>query len=189
VALNLALTWINRVLFLKLLEAQLIKYHRGDQDFAFLNSHKIKNYSDLKTLFFSVLALDHKDRTAIVKEKFANVPYLNSSLFERTKTENDYITISDLESNESLPIFGATVLKDSNGKRQSGDLNALEYLLEFLRAYDFSSDESEEEQEDSEKLINASVLGRIFEKINGYKDGSFYTPSFITMYMCRETIR
>jgi hypothetical protein len=33
------------------------------------------------------------------------------------------------------------------------------------------------------------VLGLIFEKINGYKDGSFYTPSFITMYMCRETIR
>ena len=189
VALNLALTWINRVLFLKLLEAQLIKYHRGDQDFAFLNSHKIKNYSDLKTLFFSVLALDHQDRTAIVKEKFANVPYLNSSLFERTKIENDYITISDLESNESLPIFGATVLKDSNGKRRSGDLNALEYLLEFLRAYDFSSDESEDDQEDSEKLINAAVLGRIFEKINGYKDGSFYTPSFITMYMCRETIR
>jgi hypothetical protein len=29
----------------------------------------------------------------------------------------------------------------------------------------------------------------IFEKINGYKDGSFFTPGFITMYMCRETIR
>ncbi|MFM6081581.1 MAG: hypothetical protein ACKPCI_24220, partial [Dolichospermum sp.] len=38
-------------------------------------------------------------------------------------------------------------------------------------------------------LINASVLGLIFEKINGYKDGSFFTPGFITMYMCRETIR
>ncbi|MFA5555179.1 MAG: TaqI-like C-terminal specificity domain-containing protein, partial [Phycisphaerae bacterium] len=29
----------------------------------------------------------------------------------------------------------------------------------------------------------------IFEKINGYKDGSFFTPGFITMYMCREAIR
>ncbi len=38
-------------------------------------------------------------------------------------------------------------------------------------------------------LISASVLGLIFEKINGYKDGSFYTPSFITMYMCRQTLR
>ena len=37
-------------------------------------------------------------------------------------------------------------------------------------------------------MINASVLGLIFEKINGYKDGSFYTPSFITMYMARESV-
>jgi type II restriction/modification system DNA methylase subunit YeeA len=28
----------------------------------------------------------------------------------------------------------------------------------------------------------------IFKKINGYHDGSFYTPGFITEYMCRETI-
>jgi adenine-specific DNA-methyltransferase len=47
----------------------------------------------------------------------------------------------------------------------------------------------EEIQEDNKTLINASVLGLIFEKINGYKDGSFFTPGFITMYMCRETIR
>ncbi|MBC6994356.1 TaqI-like C-terminal specificity domain-containing protein [Neolewinella lacunae] len=33
------------------------------------------------------------------------------------------------------------------------------------------------------------MLGLIFEKINGYRDGSFYTPGFITEYMCRETIR
>jgi hypothetical protein len=32
-------------------------------------------------------------------------------------------------------------------------------------------------------------LGLIFEKINGYKDGSFFTPGFITEYMARETIR
>lgn len=33
------------------------------------------------------------------------------------------------------------------------------------------------------------MLGLIFEKLNGYKDGSFYTPGFITMHMARETIR
>ena len=54
---------------------------------------------------------------------------------------------------------------------------------------DFTSEGSEEIQEDNKTLINASVLGLIFEKINGYKDGSFFTPGFITMYMCRETIR
>jgi len=119
---------------------------------------------------------------------FANVPYLNSSLFEQTEIEQNTITIGILK-RKSLPIFGASVLKDHDGKRRSGELDALTYLFEFLDAYDFSSDELADGQEDSEKLINAAVLGLIFEKINGYKDGSFFTPSFITMYMCRETIR
>lgn len=44
-------------------------------------------------------------------------------------------------------------------------------------------------KDDNKALINASVLGLIFEKINGYKDGSFFTPGVITMYMCRETLR
>ena len=38
-------------------------------------------------------------------------------------------------------------------------------------------------------LINSAVLGLVFEKLNGYKDGSFYTPSFITSYMCKESIQ
>ena len=68
-------------------------------------------------------------------------------------------------------------------------MGTLVYLFEFLNAYDFGSEGSEEIREDNKTLINASVLGLIFEKINGYKDGSFFTPGFITMYMCRETIR
>jgi hypothetical protein len=139
-------------------------------------------------LFFDVLAREQDKREQDVKAVFANVPYLNSSLFEPTETEQQTIDISNLKA-RSLPIFGATVLTDGNDKKRSGDLNALEYLFEFLHAYKFNKDEFEDGQEDSEKLINAAVLGLIFEKINGYKDGSFYTPSFITMYMCRETIR
>ena len=57
-----------------------------------------------------------------------------------------------------------------------------------MNAYDFGAEGGEEIQEENKTLINASVLGLIFEKINGYKDGSFYS-GFITMYMCRETIR
>jgi hypothetical protein len=36
VALRLSINWINRVLFLKLLDAQLIKYHQGDRILCFL---------------------------------------------------------------------------------------------------------------------------------------------------------
>jgi len=188
VALRLSINWINRVLFLKLLEAQLIKYHQGDRDFAFLNLAKVPSYSDLDSLFFDVLARETNKREAKVKTTFAHVPYLNSSLFEPTETEQQTIFIGNLRE-RTLPIFAGTVLKDNQGNKRVGELNALAYLFEFLDAYKFDRDELENPQEDSEKLINASVLGLIFEKINGYKDGSFYTPSFITMYMCRETIR
>ncbi len=189
VALELSITWINRILFLKLLEAQLITYHKGDKSYSFLNLDKIKNYDDLNSLFFQVLARKYDERNEDVIKAFEKVPYLNSSLFEPTDIEQDTLFISNLRDDKSIPIISSTVLKDQNGKKRTGKLNTLEYLFEFLNAYDFSSEGSEEIQEENKSLINASVLGLIFEKINGYKDGSFFTPGFITMYMCRETIR
>jgi adenine-specific DNA-methyltransferase len=189
VGLELSITWINRILFLKLLEAQLITYHKGDKSFSFLNLDKIKNYDDLNSLFFQVLARKSEDRNSDVKKLFEKVPYLNSSLFEPTDIEQVTLFISNLKDDKTIPIISSTVLKDQSGKKQTGKIPTLEYLFEFLNAYDFSSEGSEEIQEDNKTLINASVLGLIFEKINGYKDGSFFTPGFITMYMCRETIR
>lgn len=188
VALQLSITWINRILFLKLLEAQLITYHKGDRSYGFLNPQKIKDYDDLNSLFFQVLARRFDERNEDVKKAFAKVPYLNSSLFEPTELEHNAFLISNLKEKE-IPIFGQTVLRDQSGKKRSGNIYTLQYLFEFLDAYDFSSEGSEDIQEDNKTLINASVLGLIFEKINGYKDGSFFTPGFITMYMCRETIR
>jgi hypothetical protein len=189
VGLELSITWINRILFLKLLEAQLITYHKGDSSYAFLNLKKIKNYDDLNSLFFQVLARRHDDRNQDVKKAFEKVPYLNSSLFEPTEIEQVTLFISNLKDDKTIPVISSTVLKNDQGKKRTGNINTLEYLFEFLNAYDFTSEGSEEIQEDNKSLINASVLGLIFEKINGYKDGSFFTPGFITMYMCRETIR
>lgn len=189
VALELSITWINRILFLKLLEAQLISYHGGDTSYAFLNTDKIRSYDDLNSLFFQVLARRLDERNTDVKQIFDKVPYLNSSLFEPTDIEQVTLFISNLKDNKSIPILQSTVLKDDHGRRRSGSMPTLAYLFEFLNAYDFGGEGSEEIQEDHKTLINASVLGLIFEKINGYKDGSFFTPGFITMYMCRETIR
>ncbi|TRT89949.1 MAG: class I SAM-dependent DNA methyltransferase [Microcystis aeruginosa Ma_OC_H_19870700_S124] len=188
IGLELGITWINRILFLKLLEAQIIRYHRGDKSLGFLNLGKIANYDDLNRLFFSVLAKKQTERSKDIQNTYTQVPYLNSSLFEPTELEQSTIVISNLRS-ENIEIFAGTVLKDSQGKKRTGEINALAYLFEFLNAYDFSSEGGEAIQEDNKTLINASVLGLIFEKINGYKDGSFFTPGFITMYMCRETIR
>lgn len=189
VALELSITWINRILFLKLLEAQLINYHKGDKSYSFLSYSKIKNYDDLNSLFFQVLARRYDVRNEDVKKAFEKVPYLNSSLFEPSDLEQVTLFISNLKDDKTIPIISSTVLKDQQGRKRTGKLTTLQYLFAFLDAYDFSGEGSEEIQEDNKTLINASVLGLIFEKINGYKDGSFFTPGFITMYMCRETIR
>ena len=140
-------------------------------------------------LFFQVLAKRQADRSAAVNKKFENIPYLNSSLFEISELEDQTIKINSLDDAAELDLYSVTVLRDDKNKPVAKCLNSLQYLFDFLDAYDFASEGSEEIQEDNKSLINASVLGLIFEKINGYKDGSFFTPGFITMYMCRETIR
>lgn len=189
VALELSITWINRVLFLKLLEAQLYKYHKGNDEYVFLNHKTIHDFDELSNLFFQVLAERQKNRREHLKEKFKRVPYLNSSLFERTELERQTFDISGLDNRLELKLISTTVLKNESGKKKSGELTTLQYLFDFLDSFDFTSEGTEEIQEQNKNLINASVLGLIFEKINGYKDGSFFTPGFVTMYMCKETIR
>lgn len=189
IALELCITWLNRILFLKLLEGQLVIYHKGNEQYSFLTTKRISNYIDLNELFFEVLALPEEKRSLSVKKKFGDLPYLNSSLFEETELESSAFVISELKERHEIPIYHGTVLKDGNGKRITGTKNTLHYLLEFLEAFDFSSEGKDLIQEQNKSIINASVLGLIFEKINGYKDGSYFTPGFITMYMCRETLR
>ena len=172
-----------------MLEGQLIKYNSGDKGFRFLNIERIHDYDELNKLFFQVLAVKGEDRNEKIKAKFGNIPYLNSSLFEPNDLEHKTIRISNLDDHFKLPVISNSVLKDKTGKKLTGEIDPLKYLFEFLDSYDFSSEGSEDIQEENKTLINASVLGLIFEKINGYKDGSFFTPGFITMYMCHETIR
>ncbi|BAQ64609.1 Eco57I restriction-modification methylase domain-containing protein [Geminocystis sp. NIES-3709] len=135
-----------------------------------------------------ILAKRNEERNPDIKAKFNDIPYLNSSLFEITELENQTLFIANLNNDYQLPLFTKTVLKDNQGRRKTGELNTLTYLFDFLSAYNFSSEGKEEIQAERKNLINASVLGLIFEKINGYQDGSYFTPGFITMYMCRETI-
>ncbi len=189
VALELCLTWINRILFLKLLESQLISYHNGSTKYKFLHREFVKGFDELEELFFSALAKKPEDRNERIKNKYQLIPYLNSSLFEPNELEDKALQISNLK-DADLELHEKTILKD-NLKRQTGSLNTLEYLFNFLEAYDFSGDNGEKVNESNQQksLISASVLGLIFEKINGYKDGSFYTPAYITMYMSREALR
>ena len=193
IALELCINWLNRILFLKLLEGQLKSYHRAAKAptaaVEFLNIDRIAGFGDLNDLFFEVLAKPTDQRQAAIARDFANIPYLNSSLFELSELEDKTIEISQLSAKLAMPPYSDTILKDEKDKKKTKDLPTLQYLFEFLGAYDFSSDEHDELQRSGRQIINAAVLGLIFEKINGYKDGSFYTPGFITMYMSREVLR
>ena len=171
-----------------MLESQLISFGNGEKA-KFLTFDAIPDYDVLDELFMKVLAKPVGERDEEIRERFPLVPYLNSSLFEMSTLEQKYFPIDRLRLGE-MEVYKKTVLKDSHGKKVKGKISTLEYLFDFLDAYDFGASKVVDGIKTEKKtLINASVLGLIFEKINGYKDGSFFTPGYITEYICHKTLR
>ncbi|GAA8589964.1 class I SAM-dependent DNA methyltransferase [Helicobacter pylori] len=186
----LLIAWNNRILFLRLLESLLISFEHFEKPF--LTTENFKDFNALNTLFFEVLAKKNNERLSEIKEDkiLEKIPYLNSSLFDKTPLELKGYEIKLLD-NKKLEIYKNSVLKKHEDYQKQKDLPLLEYLFEFLRVYDFTTtpkDIKDNQNKSESRLINPSVLGLVFEKLNGYKEGSFYTPSFITGYMCKESI-
>lgn len=182
--MSFVVLWLNRILFLKLIEANLVRFN-DDESLKFLNQTKVRNFKALSQLFFEILAKKPKDR---VNSTLDYLPYLNSALFQKQAIEREILDISALDDNATLPYFAKTQIKDKNAKKKVGSVPLLVYIFEFLDAFDFGSDEKSPELALQKELISSSVLGLVFEKLNGYKEGSFYTPSFITGYMCRVSL-
>ncbi len=184
----LLIAWNNRILFLRLLESLLISFKHFEN--SFLTIENFKDFNALNTLFFEVLAKKNSERFPEIKKDkiLQKIPYLNSSLFDKTPLESKGYEIKLLD-NKKLEIYKNSVLKKDNPKQEP--LPLLKYLFEFLCLYDFTTtpkDIKDNQNKSKSRLINPSVLGLVFEKLNGYKEGSFYTPSFITSYMCKESI-
>ncbi|WP_415752097.1 Eco57I restriction-modification methylase domain-containing protein [Helicobacter pylori] len=184
----LLIAWNNRILFLRLLESLLSSFKHFEK--SFLTIENFKDFNALNTLFFEVLAKKNSERFPEIKEDkiLEKIPYLNSSLFDKTPLELKGHEIKLLD-NKKLEIYKNSVLKKDNPKQEP--LPLLKYLFEFLHVYDFTTtpkDIKDNTNTSESRLINPSVLGLVFEKLNGYKEGSFYTPSFITSYMCKESI-
>ncbi|WP_120880665.1 class I SAM-dependent DNA methyltransferase [Helicobacter pylori] len=186
----LLIAWNNRILFLRLLESLLISFKHFENPF--LTTENFTNFNALNTLFFEVLAKKNNERSKEIKEDkiLGKIPYLNSSLFDKTPLESNGHEIRLLK-NERLEIDSKSILKKDGNYKKEKDLPLLEYLFAFLHAYKFTTtpEDIKDNTDTSESyLINPAVLGLVFEKLNGYKEGSFYTPSFITSYMCKESI-
>ena len=184
---SLLTTWNNRILFLRLLESMLLSFKHIKTPFLDINI--LKDFKHLNTLFFEVLAIKEDKRKDTPKE-LDSIPYLNSSLFDKTKLEKEGKEIKLLDSKQ-ITIFNRSILKKAKDYKDTESLPLLEYLFAFLHAYDFTTtpkDIIDNIKTNHDKLINSAVLGLVFEKLNGYKEGSFYTPSFITSYMCKESL-
>ncbi|MDU9786387.1 class I SAM-dependent DNA methyltransferase [Helicobacter pylori] len=186
----LLIAWNNRILFLRLLESLLISFKHFEKPF--LTTENFKTFNALNTLFFEVLAKKNSERLSEIKEDkiLEKIPYLNSSLFDKTPLELKGCEIKLLD-NKKLEIYKNSVLKKHKDYQKEKALPLLEYFFKFLRLYKFTTtpkDIKDNTDTSESRLINPSVLGLVFEKLNGYKEGSFYTPSFITSYMCKESI-
>ncbi|MDU9771767.1 Eco57I restriction-modification methylase domain-containing protein [Helicobacter pylori] len=186
----LLIAWNNRILFLRLLESLLISFKHFKE--SFLTTENFENFNALNDLFFEVLAKKNSERLKEIKEDkiLQKIPYLNSSLFDKTPLELKGHEIKLLD-NKKLEIYKNSVLKKHKDDQKDKPLPLLEYFFAFLHAYKFTTtpkDIKDNTDTSESRLINPSVLGLVFEKLNGYKEGSFYTPSFITSYMCKESI-
>lgn len=187
----LLIAWNNRILFLRLLESLLISFNHFEKPF--LTIENFENFKTLNDLFFEVLAKKNNERSKEIKEDkiLGKIPYLNSSLFDKTPLESNGHEIRLLK-NERLEIYPKSIFKKDKDYQKEKDFSLLEYLFKFLHVYDFTTtpkDIKDNKNTSESRLINPSVLGLVFEKLNGYKEGSFYTPSFITSYMCSESIK
>ncbi|MCX2717003.1 hypothetical protein OQH61_04550 [Helicobacter sp. MIT 21-1697] len=163
-----------------------------------MNVDCLPTFATLNTLFFEILAKEEGKREADVPQSLSSIPYLNSSLFDKTPLESQGKEIARLDS-KPLALYKDSILykdkalsKSFNLTAQDSTLPLLEYFFAFLHAYNFTTtaqDIQNRTKINYDKLINAAVLGLVFEKLNGYKEGSFYTPSFITSYMCKQSLQ
>lgn len=106
----LLIAWNNRILFLRLLESLLISFDHFKEPF--LTIENFKDFNALNTLFFEVLAKKDNERFKEIKEDkiLGKIPYLNSSLFDKTPLELKGHEIKWLD-NEPLEIYPKSILK------------------------------------------------------------------------------
>jgi type I restriction-modification system DNA methylase subunit len=124
----------------------------------------------LESLFFEVLNTPLEERIAADKK----TPYLNGGLFEPKK--------ADLYQSSKLAF----------------PKNYFDDLYQFLRAYNFTTDESTSSFQ--QVAIDPEMLGQIFENLLAEMSeesgdqarkakGAFYTPREVVDYMCRESLK
>lgn len=160
------------------------------EDFYIIDAKAYAPFAKDKAILKAFKNCEHKEGNDASTERF---------YFEKTALEIEGKEIKLLESKPLILYHDSILYKDKNfckslnlnAQTKDSALPLLEYLFAFLHAYDFTTtaqDIQNHTKMNYDKLINSAVLGLVFEKLNGYKEGSFYTPSFITRYMCKQSL-
>ena len=158
---EIAQTIVDRLIFIKFIQAKGLIKSDVLQYLAGIRQDALK--WTLDQLFFSVLNTE-KDKRPQVDPKFDGIPYLNGSLFTKTKPE------------EQNQYYNVTA-------------EILQKVIEFLDSFRFVT---ESEVEGGEEALDPEILGYIFERAMTSTDrkgtGAYYTPKYITRYISENTI-
>lgn len=177
-AMQLCINWLCRIIVLKFVESKQVREAKNGRGRRFLTPRHIRSFSELDELFFAVVAVPESARPMAILNRFGLVPHLTSPLFALTELEKQTITIDALDNQMELPLF-----------EQPGTLPVLTYLLAFLDKWNFELDTPAEVQADNKPGFSVAMLGLIFEKLNGYRTNSVFTPAFVVKQVVRDAVR
>ncbi|WP_233864816.1 type IIG restriction enzyme/methyltransferase [Paraburkholderia adhaesiva] len=183
IALRFCIAWICQLVFLKLLEARLLTLHDNDPAYAFLRSDRIRSFAELDARCREVLG---GDDTA-TRVRLERIPRLPGAFFDPRDSGTAPTTLGALDDDPPLPLFARSVLIQADGAPRTGARAPVTYLLDFLDAFDFSS-RAPHHDTPRKRRIDAATPGLIFEKLNGYRDGAWFTPGRVATLMCRSAI-
>lgn len=177
-AIQLCISWLCRFLILKFVESKQIREAKNGRGQPFLTPCHLRSFAELNELFFAVVAVPETARSMAILNRFGPIPHLTGPLFALTELEKQTITIDSLDDQLELPLV-----------ERPGTLPVLAYLLAFLDKWNFELDAPAEVQPDNKPGFSVAMLGLIFEKLNGYRTNSVFTPASVVRQVVRDAVR
>ncbi|WP_224999161.1 hypothetical protein [Cesiribacter sp. SM1] len=136
IALQLCISWMERLLFLKLLEGRLLHEQLSQEVSGMLKPEKVTDFSALHGVFLQLSSCSFTERSSSINRLFKYLPCQQLSLFNPTALERRSINISALPHHSLLPLLTDSIIEDEKGAQAGGGLTTLSYLLHFLNAFD-----------------------------------------------------
>lgn len=175
-ALRVCIAWISQLVLLKVLEARLLALHGDDPAYALLHANRLGSFRDLGALCDTVFGTGHDAR-------FAHLPRLDAARFDTahfdTNLDTRLVDIGTLDDQATLTHFA-----------DGTETRLLTSVLAFFASFDFSAglDARARNTHSKRSRIDAAALGLVFEKLNGYRNGAWYTPASVAMELAREAV-